>query len=47
MSTPPDDTYQLARLVLSRIAHPVAIVGAAHGAERWCVTGTACGSCTS
>jgi flavin reductase (DIM6/NTAB) family NADH-FMN oxidoreductase RutF len=34
------DTYATARLVLSRIAHPVAIIGAAHGAERSCATGT-------
>jgi flavin reductase (DIM6/NTAB) family NADH-FMN oxidoreductase RutF len=35
-----DDVYALARLVLSRIAHPVAIIGAAHGGERSCGTGT-------
>lgn len=34
------DTFELARLVLSRIAHPVAIIGAAHGGERSCATGT-------
>src|SRR3982074_1572541 len=34
------DNYAIARLVLSRIAHPVAIIGAAHGAERSCATGT-------
>jgi flavin reductase (DIM6/NTAB) family NADH-FMN oxidoreductase RutF len=34
------DTYGLARLLLSRIAHPVAIIGAAHGGERSCATGT-------
>ncbi|MDP9252505.1 MAG: flavin reductase family protein [Chloroflexota bacterium] len=34
------DTYAIARLVLSRIAHPVAIIGAAHGGERSCGTGT-------
>lgn len=34
------DRYRLARLVLSRIAHPVAIIGAAHGGERSCATGT-------
>lgn len=34
------DGFELARLVLSRIAHPVAIVGAAHGDERSCGTGT-------
>jgi flavin reductase (DIM6/NTAB) family NADH-FMN oxidoreductase RutF len=34
------DTYHVARLVLSRIAHPVAIIGAAHGGERSCGTGT-------
>jgi flavin reductase (DIM6/NTAB) family NADH-FMN oxidoreductase RutF len=33
--------HDLARLVLSRIAHPVAIVGAAHAEERSCGTGTA------
>src|SRR5437867_11148721 len=35
-----DDVYRVARLLLSRIAHPVAIIGAAHGAERSCATGT-------
>lgn len=34
------DVYELARTVLSRIAHPVAIVGAAHAGERSCATGT-------
>jgi flavin reductase (DIM6/NTAB) family NADH-FMN oxidoreductase RutF len=34
------DRYGPARLMLSRIAHPVAIVGAAHGSERSCATGT-------
>jgi flavin reductase (DIM6/NTAB) family NADH-FMN oxidoreductase RutF len=34
------DTYAVARLVLSRIAHPVAIIGAAHDSERSCGTGT-------
>jgi 3-hydroxy-9,10-secoandrosta-1,3,5(10)-triene-9,17-dione monooxygenase reductase component len=34
------DVYAIARLVLSRIAHPVAIIGAAHGGERSCATGT-------
>lgn len=34
------DVYELARTVLSRIAHPVAIIGAAHGGERSCATGT-------
>ena len=34
------DVYDIARLVLSRIAHPVAIIGAAHGGERSCATGT-------
>ena len=34
------DVYELARTVLSRIAHPVAIIGAAHGDERSCGTGT-------
>ena len=35
------DRYAAAKLVLSRIAHPVAIIGAAHGGERSCATGTA------
>ena len=35
------DVYELARLVLSRIAHPVAIIGAASRDERSCGTGTA------
>lgn len=34
------DPYAIARLLLSRIAHPVAIIGAAHGTERACATGT-------
>lgn len=34
------DRYDVARRVLSRIAHAVAIVGAAHGEERSCGTGT-------
>jgi flavin reductase (DIM6/NTAB) family NADH-FMN oxidoreductase RutF len=34
------DVYELARTVLSRIAHPVAIIGAAHDGERSCATGT-------
>ena len=34
------DRYGLARLVLSHIAHPVVIIGAAHGDERSCATGT-------
>jgi flavin reductase (DIM6/NTAB) family NADH-FMN oxidoreductase RutF len=34
------DVYELARLVLSRIAHPVSITGAAHGDERSCGTST-------
>ena len=34
------DRYGPAKRILSRIAHPVAIVGAAHGAERSCATGT-------
>ena len=34
------DVYELARAVLSRIAHPVAVIGAAHGGERSCATGT-------
>lgn len=34
------DRYEVARRVLSRIAHPVAIVGAARGDERSCGTGT-------
>ena len=35
------DRYGLARTVLSRIPHGVAIIGAADGAERSCATGTA------
>ncbi len=35
------DVYELARTVLSRIAHPVAIIGAAHDGQRSCATGTA------
>jgi flavin reductase (DIM6/NTAB) family NADH-FMN oxidoreductase RutF len=35
------DRYAVARSVLSRIPHGVAIVGAADGAERSCATGTA------
>ena len=35
------ERYEVARRVLSRIAHPVAIVAAAHGAERSCATATA------
>jgi flavin reductase (DIM6/NTAB) family NADH-FMN oxidoreductase RutF len=38
--TPAQDRYDVARRVLSRIAHAVAIVGAAKGAERGCATGT-------
>lgn len=38
--TPATDRYDVARRVLSRIAHAVAIVGAAKGAERGCATGT-------
>src|SRR5438034_9032935 len=38
--TPAKDRYDVARRVLSRIAHAVAIVGAAKGAERGCATGT-------
>ncbi len=34
------DKYEVARAVLSRIAHAVGIVGAAHGGERSCATGT-------
>lgn len=34
------DRYDTARRVLSRIAHAVAIVGAAHAGERSCATGT-------
>ena len=34
------DRYAAAKLILSRIAHPVAIIGAAHGGERSCATGT-------
>src|SRR5216110_1663042 len=35
------DRYAVARTVLSRIPHGVAIIGAADGAERSCATGTA------
>lgn len=35
------DRYTIARQVLSRIPHGVAIIGAADGAERSCATGTA------
>ena len=38
--TPAKDRYDVARRVLSRIAHAVTIVGAAKGAERGCATGT-------
>jgi flavin reductase (DIM6/NTAB) family NADH-FMN oxidoreductase RutF len=34
------DRYHAAKLVLSRIAHPVVIIGAANGDERSCATGT-------
>jgi flavin reductase (DIM6/NTAB) family NADH-FMN oxidoreductase RutF len=40
-AAPPENPpYAVAREVLSRIAHHVAIVGAAHGGERSCATGT-------
>jgi 3-hydroxy-9,10-secoandrosta-1,3,5(10)-triene-9,17-dione monooxygenase reductase component len=35
------DRYEVARTVLSRIPHGVAIIGAAEGPERSCATGTA------
>jgi flavin reductase (DIM6/NTAB) family NADH-FMN oxidoreductase RutF len=35
-----DDAYAVAREVLSRVAHHVAIIGASHGDERSCATGT-------
>src|SRR5205809_965991 len=35
------DRYAAAKLILSRIAHPVAIIGAAHDGERSCGTGIA------
>jgi flavin reductase (DIM6/NTAB) family NADH-FMN oxidoreductase RutF len=35
-----DDIYAVAKLVLSRIAHPVSITGAAHAGERSCGTST-------
>ena len=41
MSVAPADRYDVARRVLSRIAHAVTIVGAAKGDERGCGTGTA------
>src|SRR5437667_12869768 len=34
------DRYAAAKLILSRITHPVAIIGAAHNGERSCATGT-------
>ena len=34
------DRYAAAKLVLSRIAHPVAIIASAHEGERSCATGT-------
>ncbi|HEV8536926.1 MAG TPA: flavin reductase family protein [Candidatus Limnocylindria bacterium] len=37
---PTTDKYAPAKLFLSRIAHPVAIIGAAHEGERSCATGT-------
>ncbi|HEV8534356.1 MAG TPA: flavin reductase family protein [Candidatus Limnocylindria bacterium] len=37
---PGTDRYAVAKNVLSRIAHPVAIIGAAHEGERSCGTGT-------
>lgn len=40
MTADASDRYDVARRVLSRIAHCVAIVGAAHGDERSCGTGT-------
>jgi flavin reductase (DIM6/NTAB) family NADH-FMN oxidoreductase RutF len=40
MSTAAPDRYDVARRVLSRIPHPVVIVGAAHEGERSCATAT-------
>jgi flavin reductase (DIM6/NTAB) family NADH-FMN oxidoreductase RutF len=40
MSAAERHDHELARTVLSRIAHPVVVVGAAHEAERSCGTGT-------
>src|SRR2546425_2247908 len=37
---PTTDRYAPAKVFLSRIAHPVAIIGAAHEGERSCGTGT-------
>lgn len=37
---PSADRYAAAKQILSRIAHPVAIIGAAHAQERSCATGT-------
>ncbi len=34
------DRYAIAKAALSQIPHPVAIIGAAHGDERSCATGT-------
>ncbi|HZP95404.1 MAG TPA: flavin reductase family protein [Candidatus Limnocylindria bacterium] len=41
MTAETTDRYEVARRALSRISHAVAIVGAAHGDERSCGTGTA------
>ena len=40
MTVASQDRYAVAREVLARIPHAVAIVGAAHGSERGCATGT-------
>ena len=40
VTTNQTDVYDLARAVLSRIAHPVAVIGAARGDERSCGSGT-------
>ena len=40
MAASAPDRYDTARRVLSQIAHPVVIVGAAHGNERSCATAT-------
>jgi len=40
MTVAPTDRYDVARRVLSRIAHAVAIIGASKGDERGCGTGT-------
>jgi flavin reductase (DIM6/NTAB) family NADH-FMN oxidoreductase RutF len=40
LTTTPSDVYDLARRVLTPIAHPVSVTAAAHGDERSCGTST-------